>query len=181
MDLLKKLFFEKSSQARAELKEIVKNYGELKADEVNIGQIIGGSRGIKTMIWDTSSLDANEGIRFRGYNIPQLRELLPKPDGAREPLPEGLFWLMLVGEIPTEDQVKWLSAEWGRRAVVDDSVFKVIDALSADTHPMSQFTIAVMAMQKESIFAKKYDEGFNKDEYWDAMYEDTMNLIARLP
>ena len=181
MDLLKKLFYEKSSQARAELKEIVKNYSELKADEVNIGQIIGGSRGIKTMIWDTSSLDANEGIRFKGYNIPQLRELLPKPDGAREPLPEGLFWLMLVGEIPTEDQVKWLSAEWGRRAVVDDSVFKVIDALSADTHPMSQFTIAVMAMQKESIFAKKYDEGFNKDEYWDAMYEDTMNLIARLP
>ncbi|MBK8700912.1 MAG: citrate (Si)-synthase [Saprospiraceae bacterium] len=181
MDTLKQLFFEKSNQAKAELKDIVKNHSELKADEVNIGQIIGGSRGIKTMLWDTSSLDATEGIRFRGFNIPQLRDILPKPDGAREPLPEGLFWLMLTGEVPTEEQVKWLSGEWGRRASVDDSVYNVIDSMTVDTHPMTQFTVAVMAMQKDSIFAKRYDEGFNKDEYWDAMYEDTMNLIARLP
>jgi citrate synthase len=46
---------------------------------------------------------------------------------------------------------------------------------------MTQFTIGVMALQSESIFAKKYDEGFSKDQYWDAMYEDTMNLIAKLP
>ncbi len=181
MDILKQLFFEKSSKAKAELKDILKNHSEIKADEVNIGQIIGGSRGIKTMIWDTSSLDANEGIRFRGYNIPQLRELLPRPNGAREPLPEGLFWLMLTDTIPTEDEVKWLSADWARRANVSADVYKVLDALPADTHPMTQLTIGVMAMQKDSIFAKKYDEGFSKDAYWDATYEDTMNLVANLP
>ncbi|MCL0138003.1 hypothetical protein M2T37_27355, partial [Klebsiella pneumoniae] len=36
-------------------------------------------------------------------------------------------------------------------------------------------------MQPYSIFAKRYDEGFSKADYWDATYEDTMNLIARLP
>jgi citrate synthase len=181
MDILKQLFFEKSNKAKAELKDILKNHSEVKADEVNIGQIIGGSRGIKTMLWDTSSLDANEGIRFRGYNIPQLRALLPKPDGSREPLPEGLFWLMLTEEIPTEEQVKWLSAEWSRRAHLADDVKKVLDALPLNTHPMSQLTIGVVAMQSASIFAKQYDEGLNKDQYWDATYEDTMNLIANLP
>lgn len=181
MDILKQLFFEQSTQAKAEIKDILKNHSEVKADEVNIGQIIGGSRGIKTMLWDTSSLDANEGIRFRGYNIPQLRDLLPKPDGAREPLPEGLFWLMLTNQIPTDENVKWLSGEWARRAKLSDAVRKVMDALPIDTHPMSQLTIGVMAMQEESIFAKKYEEGFNKELYWDATYEDTMNLIANLP
>lgn len=181
MDMLKQLFYDKAVKARAELKDIVKNHSEVQADTVDIGQIIGGSRGIMTMLWDTSSLDANEGIRFRGYNIPELREKLPKPNGAREPLPEGLFWLMLTDEIPTEDQVKWLSAEWARRATLDDSVYKVIDSLDKHTHPMTQFTIAIMALQSGSIFAQKYEEGFNKNDYWDATYEDTMNLIAKLP
>jgi citrate synthase len=181
MDILKQTFFEQAALAKVEIKDILKNHSEIKADEVNIGQIIGGSRGIKTMLWDTSSLDANEGIRFRGYNIPQLRELLPKPNGAREPMPEGLFWLMLTNQIPTDEQVNWLSQEWARRANVTPDVYNVLDALPSGTHPMTQLTIAVMAMQKNSIFAKKYDEGFGKDLYWDATYEDTMNLIANLP
>jgi citrate synthase len=181
MDILKEIFYKKAASAKVELKDILKNHSEVKADEVNIGQIIGGSRGIKSMVWDTSSLDANEGIRFRGFNIPQLREALPKAAGGSEPLPEGLFWLMLTGDIPTQDQVTWLSGEWARRANVPSEVYAVLDSLPAGTHPMSQLTIGVMTLQKDSIFAKNYDEGFSKDLYWDATYEDTMNLIANLP
>jgi citrate synthase len=36
-------------------------------------------------------------------------------------------------------------------------------------------------MQSNSIFAAKYAEGMQKAEYWDATYEDSMNLIANLP
>ena len=46
-----------------------------------------------------------QGIRFRGYSIPELQEQLPKASGGEEPLPEGIFFLMLTGEIPTESQV----------------------------------------------------------------------------
>jgi citrate synthase len=38
-----------------------------------------------------------------------------------------------------------------------------------------------MALQTESLFAKAYADGINKKEYWSYVYEDTMNLIARLP
>ena len=31
--------------------------------------------------------------------------MLPKAPGGDEPLPEGLFWLLLTGEIPTDAQV----------------------------------------------------------------------------
>jgi citrate synthase len=48
-------------------------------------------------------------------------------------------------------------------------------------HPMTQFTTAILSMQTESVFAKRYDEGMPKSEYWDATYEDTMNLVAKLP
>lgn len=182
MDILKEKFRQKSIALREELRQMNKNYGDLKVDEVTLSQITGGMRGIKSMLWDTSSLDPEEGIRFRSYSIPELREKLPKVHGGKEPLPEGLFWLMLVDEIPSKEEVDWLSAEWRNREALPPQVFKSLDALPIDTHPMTQFTIAVMAMQSDSIFAKKYNEGsLPKDEYWDAMYEDTMNLIARLP
>ncbi len=181
MDRLKEKFYQLSQTKKVELKQLSKEHGALKVDEVSLGQIVGGVRGVKSMVWDTSSLDPIEGIRFRGYSIPQLRELLPKAEGDKEPLPEGLFWLMLVNEVPTKEDVDWLSAEWRKRSEVPQNVFEVIDSLPSDTHPMTQFSIGIMAMQPTSIFTQKYAEGLNKSDYWDATYEDTMNLIARLP
>jgi citrate synthase len=181
MDTLKEKFYQKSAALKAEIKNILKEHGDKKLDEVTIDQMIGGMRSVKSMIWDTSSLDPEEGIRFRGYNIPQLRELLPRVPNGKEPLPEGLFWLMMVGEIPTTEEVRWLSAEWSRRGNVPQHVFDTLEALPADTHPMTQFSIGVLAMQADSIFAQKYEEGMSKNDYWDVMYEDVMNCIARLP
>lgn len=66
----------------------------------------GGMRGIKGLVCETSVLDPEEGIRFRGYSIPECQKLLPKAKGGEEPLPEGLFWLLVTGEIPTEAQVR---------------------------------------------------------------------------
>jgi len=150
-------------------------------DDVRIEQMYGGMRDITSMIWETSLLDAEEGIRFRGYSIPELREKLPTAPNSKEPLPEGLFWLMLVGDVPTKEQVKWLTENWVRRANIPEHVFKAIDNLPLDAHPMTQLSVAVMAMQNTSVFAQRYNAGMNKSEYWDATYEDTMNLVARLP
>jgi citrate synthase len=181
MDPLKQLFQEKSQAQAKEVKELLKEHGNKKIDEVLIEQVYGGMRDITSMLWEPSLLDAEEGIRFRGFTIPELREKLPKAPGGNEPLPEGLFWLMLVGEIPTAENVKWLTDSWNRRSNVPDHVFKAIDILPIDTHPMTQFSIAIMAMQNTSVFAQRYMTGMNKGEYWDATYEDTMNILARLP
>ena len=179
MDMLKARFEQAAEAVIPEIKEFLKEQGNTVIDQVTIGQIFGGMRGIKSMLWETSLLDANEGIRFRGFSIPELQAQLPTKGG--EPLPEGLFWLMMTGEVPTQEEVNWLSDEWERRRQIPDQVWKALDALSIDTHPMSQLSIGVMAMQDKSIFARRYAEGMNKKEYWDAMYEDAMNLIACLP
>ncbi len=181
MDLLKQLFSEKAAAQAKEVKEILKEHGTMKVDEVDISQVYGGMRDITSMLWEPSLLDSEEGIRFRGFSIPELQKQLPAAPGGKEPLPEGLFWLMLVGEMPTAENVKWLTDNWVRRANVPDHVFKAIEALPLDSHPMTQFSIGIMAMQNTSVFAQRYTAGMNKSEYWDATYEDTMNILARLP
>lgn len=180
MDLLKKTFQEKASVQFAALRALLKEHGNTIIDQVTIDQLVGGARGIKMMVWETSQLDAINGIRFRGYSIPELKALLPAgPQG--EPKPEGLFWLMLTGDIPNEEQVAWLTQEWHQRGELPDSVLKSLDALAPDAHPMTQFVIGIMAMQSSSVFSSRYAEGMPKSDHWDATYEDSMNLIARLP
>jgi citrate synthase len=180
MDPLKKKFFQKSSQVKQEAKELLAESKNLKVAEVNLGQVFGGARGIIMMLWEPSLLDSNEGIRFRGHSIPELQANLPKGAG-KEPLPEGLFWLMMTDEIPTEDEVAWLSKEWAKRSHIPEHTFRLLDQLPLNTHPMTQFSLAITSMQTESIFAQRYDEGMGKTEYWDAAYEDAMNLVAKLP
>ncbi len=179
MDPLKSKFKEKAAAQAAEIKSLLKEHGEKVIDSVTLSQAYGGMRDIKSMIWETSLLDAQEGIRFRGFTIPELQEKLPTGRG-KEPLPEGLFWLMLTGEVPTEEEVLWLTNEWERRRNTPEHVFAAIDALPESTHAMTMFTVGIMALQTESVFAKRYDEGMPKSEYWDATYEDAMNLIASI-
>jgi citrate synthase len=181
MGYIKDLFKVKADEQNKEIKSILEQHGNLKIDEVTLAQAYQGMRGITGLVTETSLLDANEGIRFRGFSIPELRESLPKAEGGSEPLPEGLFYLMLIGEVPTQEDVDHVSATWARRSHVPNHVFDVIESFPVSSHPMTQFTAAVLALQTESKFAKAYNEGISKKQYWDYVYEDTMTLIARLP
>ena len=53
-------------------------------------------RGIKGMVWETSVLDAEEGIRFRGKTIPECQEVLPAAIPGGEPLPGPVLYPILV-------------------------------------------------------------------------------------
>ena len=181
MGVIKDAFKVKAETLAAEIKTLIAEHGDKKIGEITLAQVYQGMRGMIGLVRETSLLDANDGIRFRGFSIPELREKLPRAEGGIEPLPEGLFHLMLLGEIPTKDEVDHLSATWARRSHVPNYVFDVIEALPVSTHPMTQFSVAILALQKESLFAKAYSEGISKKDYWDYIYEDSMNLIARLP
>ncbi|HEY8734727.1 MAG TPA: citrate (Si)-synthase, eukaryotic [Puia sp.] len=178
---IKERFKVKADSLNAEIKDILKEHGSKKIGEVTLSQIYSGMRGMTGLVTETSLLDPQEGIRFRGYSIPELQQKLPHATGGGEPLPEGLFYLMLLGELPEEKDVQELTANWQRRSHVPNYVFDAIEAMPASTHPMTQFVIAIMALQTESVFAKKYAEGMNKKDYWEAIFDDSMNLIARLP
>jgi citrate synthase len=181
MGVIKEKFKLKADQASAEIKELLKQHGNKVIGEVTLSQVYQGMRGITGLVTETSLLDAHEGIRFRGYSIPELRDKLPKaPDGS-EPLPEGLFYLMLLGELPEEEDAHHITNVWQRRSHVPSHVFDVIDSFPNYAHPMTMFVAAVMALQTEGHFVKDYAKGLNKKDYWSPTYDDAMDLIARLP
>ena len=178
---LKQTFQAKIDPMRNRVRTMVKEHGDKKISDVTIAQAYGGARGVKCIVTETSALDPMEGIRFRGYNIPELQQKLPAAPGGEEPLPEGLFYLLLTGDLPTKDDVAELTAEWKKRGELPGYLIDVLKAIPKGTHPMTQFCMGIQALQKDSNFAQQYREGISKMEYWDPMYEDTMNLLAKLP
>lgn len=178
---LKSILAEKIPKEQERVKNFRKQHGATKVGDVTVDMMYGGMRGIKGLVCETSVLDPDEGIRFRGYSIPECQKLLPKAKGGQEPLPEGLFWLLVTGEVPTEAQVKAISKDWATRAALPQHVVTLLNNLPTNVHPMSQLSAAVTVLNSESKFAKAYSDGVHKSKYWEFVYEDTMNLIAKLP
>lgn len=92
------------------------------------------------------------------------------------------------------------------RAELPAHVVTLLNNMPAKVHPMSQFSSAITALNSESKFAKAYSDGVHKSKYWEVrifnsksnyifnisetklkyyffqyVYEDTMDLIAKLP
>lgn len=181
MSSLKDKLRTKIDPMRNRVQSLIKEHSDKSISDVTIRQAYGGIRGVKALVTETSALDPYEGIRFRGYNIPQLRKKLPKAEGGEEPIPEGIFYLLLTGDLPTEDDVKEITQEWQKRGELPDYLIEILKSIPKDTHPMTQFATGILSLQKDSVFAKKYAEGISKMEFWDPMYEDVMNLLAKLP
>lgn len=181
MSNLKDKLSEKIKEWRPRTKRLLKDHGDVVVDTVTIEKIINGMRDLKCLITDISYLDPEEGIHYRGYKISEVLKKLPKPKGAEMPYVEGLFYLLLTGEIPNEEQVVDVIDEFNKRRILPRYVYEVIDAFPCCSHPMTIFSSAILTMHRESFFTKKFFAGINKNDYWDPMYEDSLNLLAKLP
>jgi len=166
---------------KIKLKADLLKAGETKIADLTVEQCINGARSVKCMVTETSDLDAMKGIAYRGLSLYDCNKQLPKAPGGEAGLPEAAFWLLLTGEVPSEAETKAFTEELHRRAVVPQYALTIIDGLPKDMHPMTQISTAMLALQKESIFAKMYDQGMKKGEYWEYALEDALNLTAQIP
>jgi len=172
----------KLAKERSALKtDLLKEYGNTKIQDVTVEMAINGARSIKTMVTETSDLDANDGIFYRGVSLYDVNKALPKAPGGESGLPEAAFWLLLTGEVPTQDECTAFTAELHRRSEVPKSVFDTILAMPRDTHPMTQLATAMLALQPYSKFTAKYNEGMKKNAYWEWALEDALDLVAKSP
>jgi len=181
MMTLKEKLLEKILAHRTRTSELLKNHRDVVIDQVTIGQCIGGVRDVKCLVTDISSLDPYEGIRFRGKTIQETFDSLPNVPGCEYPYVEGFWYFLLTGEIPSMEETLAVVEDFSLRSQVPRYVFDVLRAMPRDTHPLTMFSTAILSMQRESVFARKYSEGMKKRDYWDPMYEDSCNLLARLP
>jgi len=179
---LKEILKQKIEEHRPRTARLQKEFGKVKIDEVTIEQCIGGARDVRCLVTDISYLDPQEGIRFRGKNIPETFEALPKAPGSAYPTVESFWFFLLTSDVPTEAQVAEVAAEWKTRQVVPQYVFDAVRALPRESHPMVMLSVGLMAMQKDSKFAKFYNSGkFNKMTAWEYVYEDASDIVARIP
>ena len=178
---LKDVLREKIEAHRPRTTALVKKHGDVKIGEVTIAQAIGGARGVRCLVTDISYLDPEEGIRFRGMTIPEVMEALPRPKGKDFPYVEGFWYLLLTGDVPTEKQALEVVADFQARSAVPQYVFDLLRVLPRDTHPMTMFSAAIVAMQRESKFAKNYKESYDRMTAWESMYEDSTDILARIP
>lgn len=154
-----------------EIRQLVREHGDAVISEVTVKQAFGGLRGVKMLICDTSLVEPHRGLLIRGIPIMDLSDKLP----------EEIFYLLLTGELPDQDALNALQKDLKSREKVPQYVWNVLDCASDETHPMTMLSGAILAMQRDSLFAKKYREGVPKTEYWKLALEDALTLIARLP
>jgi citrate synthase len=165
---------------RKTYKEVINNYGDVVIDNIKVRQILGGLRDVSALVCETSFVDPYEGIKFGGYTIKEVLEKLPKPKEANYPYALGIWYLLLTGEIPTEDDVVELEEYIKSKQKLPQYVIEILRNIPANTSPMTQFSIAILAMQRESLFTKELNN-LSKSDYWKPMLEDSLNLIARVP
>ncbi len=182
MSVLKERLKVKIEAHRPRTVKLLKEFGNVKVGEVNISQTINGMRGVKGLTTDISYLDPMEGIRFRGKTIPETMAALPKPAGKDYPYVEGFWFFLLTGDVPTEKEALEVVDDFKKRRQLPQYVIDILRAMPSGTHPMAMFSSAILSMQQESKFAKYYDSGkFNKMDAWEYMYEDSTDILARIP
>jgi citrate synthase len=165
-----------------QLKRIKTTLGEKEIGKITVGAAVGGMRGMKAMLYDTSILDAQHGITYNGgHSIPDLCAKAPKAVEGGEPLPEAIFWLLLTGDFPTPQELKEFQNELRQKGTLPKETNDLIRSLPTNTHPMTQLSMAILSLQRNSKFAEAYRRGVSKAEYWKYYLDDSIDLVAKLP
>jgi citrate synthase len=171
MALLQDKLSVKLDEWRKEINELSRGNNDKVISEVTVSQAYGGMRGVRSLICDTSRVPADEGLIIRGKRLPALADKTP----------EEVFFLLLTGEMSSEEELQDLKSLLRKRKKIPGYVWDVLKAMPHDSHPMTMFNTAILVLQKESAFAREYDKGIKKDEYWIPTLEDALNIIAKVP
>jgi len=171
MSLLKQELRKQIPRVQNEIKQLIIDKGDEKISDVTVAQAFSGLRGIKAFVCDTSSVSADKGLIIRGIPLLEITHISP----------EEVFFLLLTGRLPNKDELADLKNDFSSHLEVPDYVWKVLSEMPDDAHPMTLFNTGILAMQNESVFRKKYDDGMPKTEFWEAILEDGIRLLAKLP
>lgn len=166
---------------RERIKQMIDNYGSQKIGEVTVKHLFSGLRGNDLMVSDISYVDPDDGIQFRGYSIDELLKQLPKADSSEMPLAGGMYYLLLLGELPTREEALAVEEDWRRIGDLPYYVADMLRAMPKDTHPMTMFSQAILALQSRSEFTLHYNNGLKRLDYWMPTLKDSMSLVAKTP
>ena len=105
MKLLKenvRLRIEKQSK---EIAEILKNNSETEIGTVTVKHLMGGMRGLKAMVCNTSYVDPYKGLIISGHDVPSFSRKTP----------EEIFYLLSTGSFPNKEELEEMRNELAKR------------------------------------------------------------------
>ena len=146
---------------------------EIAIDIKNLRAVTGGVTTIDPGYKNTGScesaitfLNGEEGIlRYRGYSIEELAE---KADFLE------VAYLLIFGELPTQEQLNKFHEDIKDESVVDDDVKKIIDAFPKSAHPMgvlASLTSALTAFNPSSVNTESEED----------MYKAIVKILGKFP
>lgn len=112
-------------------------------------------------------LDGEKGIlRYRGYRIEDLAEKSTFLEVA---------YLLIYGELPTQDQFEAFSSEVTHHTLVHEDIKKILDGFPSNAHPMGVLSSLTCSL---SAF---YPESLNPNRSEDEVNLSIIRLIAKMP
>jgi len=146
---------------------------EVAIDIKSLRSVTGGITTLDPGFKNTSScesaitfLDGEKGIlRYRGYSIEDLAEKASFLE---------VVYLLIFGDLPTEEQLAVFHADIKSKSVVDDDIKKILDAFPKSAHPMgvlSSLTSALTAFNPASVDVSSAE----------AMYNTVVKILGKFP
>ena len=178
---LHEILSEKVENERTRLQQIKKEYSDVSVGEIKVRHLFNGLRGADLLVSQISHVDPQSGVHFYGHSVDEVLRMLPKADNSELPLAGGMYYLLLTGDNPTREQALMVEEEWRRRSDLPYYVADMLRAMPRDTHPMTMFSQAILALQSRSEFTRHYVNGLQKTDYWQPTLEDSLNLVAKGP
>ncbi|XP_014601850.1 PREDICTED: probable citrate synthase 2, mitochondrial isoform X2 [Polistes canadensis] len=170
------------------LRNFRKEHGQSVISRITVNNIYDGLQGVNMMVRETSENDPKYGIRYRGLTIPEVLNLLPRR--GTSPSVEAVFWLLLTGDVPTQEQTTSLINDWSSRrqrrkewwsGPSGGIVGSVLQNLPDNVTPLGRLSIALTILQTNKYTKKALENGALSHTHWEHIYEDSMELLAALP
>ncbi|WP_121667810.1 citrate synthase [Mesonia aquimarina] len=147
-------------------KELAIDIKKLRAETGGLITIDPGYKNTGSCESAITFLNGEEGIlRYRGYSIEDLAEEASFLEVA---------YLLIFGELPTQEQLDKLYADIKKESHVDEEMKKILDGFPKSAHPMgvlSSLTSALIAFNPSAV---------NVDSEED-MYNAIIKLLAKFP
>ncbi|KAG7196733.1 hypothetical protein KM043_013993 [Ampulex compressa] len=165
-----------------------RQHGKCVINNITVNDMYRGLSEVNTMVRETSEVDLKYGIRYRGLSISEVIALLPRQGNS--PSIEAVFWLLLTGDVPTQEQVAWLISDWTSRRQRRKEwwsgpgggvVGSVLRTLPKNLMPLEKWCVSLMILDANKHAREALMKGAMSHTYWEYVYEDSMELLATLP
>ena len=147
-------------------KEVAIDISKLRSTTDSLITIDPGFKNTGSCMSAITFLDGEKGIlRYRGYSIEELAE---KADFLE------VAFLLIFGELPTQEQLTKFHADIKSHSVVDDDIRKIVDAFPKSAHPMgvvASLTSALTAFNPSSVNVNSEED----------MYKAICKILGKFP